>query len=180
MTKVVDITRFKERQVADRSFHSWRREFGEAFHAHTKITDLSDEALAVLIKSGVKTQALLYDLIMGVLGLGRGAKFFYLNGESKMKVLDISIFLMDQIRFECMRRLGWLTGFAAERYPLLALVERYPQIRDTFSPPFPTALQAIPRYDEYQLLPASEREVFIRKQIPLAIDTFLRRRLHES
>ena len=180
MAKVVDITSFKKRQTADRGFQSWRLEFGEAFNPNTKLPDISDEALAVLIKSGIKTQALLYDLIMGVLGLGKGTKFFYLTGDSKMKVLDISLFLLDQIRFDCMRRLGWLTGFAAERYPLLTLVEQYSKIRDTFSPPFPTALQAIPGYEEYQLLPLSEREVFIRKQIPLAIDTFLRCRRHES
>ena len=180
MAKVIDITWFKEKQAADRGFRNWRSEFCEDFDAHTRLTHMSDDTLAVLVKSGIKAQALLYDLIMGVLGLGTGIKFFYLDGESKMKVLDISLFLLDQIRFECMRRLGWLTGFAGERYALLELAANCSKIRDGFSPPFPSALPAIPNYEEYQSLPPSDHEIFIRKQIPLAIDTFLRCRRHGS
>ena len=178
MAKVIDITWFKEKQAADRGFGSWRSEFGEDFDAHTKLIHISDQTLEVLVKSSIKAQALLYDLIMGVLGLGKGVKFFYLDSESKMRVLDISLFLLDQIRFECMRRLGWLTGFAGEKYSLLEMAAHSARIRDDFSPSFPSALPAIPSYEEYQSLHPSEYEVFIRKRIPLAIDTFLRCRGH--
>ena len=60
---------------------------------------------------------------MGILGLGAAPKFNYLDREEQMMVVDIHLFLADQVRFEMMRRLGWLDNFTCERYRLLEMVQ---------------------------------------------------------
>ncbi len=174
MNKIIDMMSFKAKQIAERAFHTWRSQFSESLDQRTKLTDLSDKTLAHLLQSGHDAQALIYDLIMGALALGSGTKFYYLDGHEKMRVLDISLFILDQIRFECMRRLGWITGFAAEYYPLVELITRFDEIKDQYANQTPLVLESNPDYMAYQQIFHSDREMFIRRQIPTAISSFLR------
>jgi len=180
MGKIVSLRSFKEKQASERGYRTWRLSFKEDFDVDTKVTNISDRTLAFLLKPGVKGQALLYDLIMGALGLGSGAKFFYLEGDNKMKVLDISLLLLDQVRFECMRRLGWICDFPGEKYTLLELINDFDHIKDTFTPRYPTVLESNPEYEDYQQRYPGDQEMFIRRQIPQAIDLFTRKYLKEE
>jgi hypothetical protein len=173
MTKVIDIHSYKARQAAERGFRSWRAHFRDCFDLQTRLSDLSNKTLAFLVQSGPETQGLIYDLIMGALGLGSGAKFFYIDGQAKMRVLDISLFLLDQIRFECMRRLGWIVGPPAAHHPIIELVISFDELKDVYEHQLPTVLEANPEYHAYQQTFHGDRGMFVRRQIPAAIAAFL-------
>ena len=112
MTEVIQLESFKRKQAAIRGFKSWSKRFGEKLDEQTKLSDLSDGALLFLISPGDQNIFALYDLVMGVKNLGTASDFFNLDKPKKMEVIDISIHLLDQLRFECMRRLNWLeSGF---------------------------------------------------------------------
>ena len=176
MAKIIDIQFFRQKQASDRGFKSWRKSFSESFSSDTMLCDLSDATLGELLRTGPETQSLLYDLIMGALGLGAGAKFFYLEGQEKMKILDISLFMLDQIRFECMRRLDWITDFAAEHYSIIDMILDFDTIKSTYLNKAPKVLESNPEYVAYQQIFHGDREMFVRRQIPAAISTFLKTR----
>lgn len=178
--KVIDIHSYKEQQAAERGFRSWNSLFGTGYDNKTRLADLPDKVLAFLVRTGPETQGLMYDLIMGVLGMGPGAKFFYLEGPEKMKVLDISLFLLDQVRFDCMRRLGWISGFAGEQHTIIEMIMRYDDLKYDSMNQVPAVLETNPDYRAYQEVFHTEREMFIRKQIPAAITAFLKTLLPES
>ncbi|HYR03356.1 MAG TPA: hypothetical protein VES58_08435, partial [Syntrophobacteria bacterium] len=102
MVEIVHLATFKRRQAARRGFKAWLRRFGEPLDEETRIGDLSDRTLAFLISPGEENIFLLYELVMGVKGLGTSSDFFNLDRALKMEVIDISIYLLDQLRFECM------------------------------------------------------------------------------
>ena len=178
--KVIELHSYKEQQAAERGFRSWNSLFGTAFDNKTRLSDLPDKVLAFLVRTGPETQGLMYDLIMGAMALGPGAKFFYLEGPQKIKVLDVSLFLLDQVRFECMRRLGWISGFAGEHHTIIELVMRYEDLRYDSMNQVPVVLETNPEYKAYQEVFHTEREMFIRKQIPAAITAFLKTLMPEG
>jgi hypothetical protein len=113
-----------------------------------------------------------HELIMGIKGLGLASRFHYLDGDSKMSVTNMTLFLLDLVRFEAMYRLGWI-----EDYPFLgtALVDLVQNFHEQFAAAgnkSPTLSKAHPRYPEYMALFEGDRHSFIRKLIPEAIKTF--------
>ena len=110
MTKVVDLETYRTKAVEERGFSAWRNRFGQSYGAKTRLADLSDSTLYFLALPGEETAGAFYELIMGVLGLGEAPRFYYLSNADQMRVVDIHFFLADQVRFEMMHRLGWVSS----------------------------------------------------------------------
>lgn len=174
MAEVIQLKSFKRKQAASRGFRSWSKRFGEKLDEQTSLSDLSDETLFFLISPGDQNIFALYELVMGVLDLGTASDFFQLDKAEKMRVIDISIHLLDQFRFECMRRLNWVENTAAQPMSIIDLIERYPLPRLQGPAFIPSLNESHPKYQIFQTLPELERETFIRKQIPEAIEAFER------
>ena len=172
MAEVIQFESFKRKQAAIRGFSSWSKRFGEKLDEHTKLSDLSDRILLFLISPGDQNIFALYELVMGVKNLGTVSDFFDLDKPGKMEVIDISIHLLDQLRFECMRRLEWLESGAEQTVPIVDLIEQYPLMKQQGPASIPPMNKSHPKYQIYKKLADLEKETFIRKQIPEAIDEF--------
>ena len=172
MAEVIQLDSFKRKQAATRGFRSWSRRFKEKLDEQTSLSDLSNKSLLFLISPGDQNIFALYELVMGVKGLGTTSDFFQLDKTEKMEVIDISIYLLDQLRFECMSRLNWLESSARSQVPIVELIEQYPQLREQGATLVPSLSESHPKYQIFTRLSELEKETFIRKQIPEAIETF--------
>ncbi len=172
MSQLLDLTAYRSKVVEQRAFVSWQKRFGESYGAETRLADLSDRTLYFLAKPGEKTALAYYELIMGILGMGEGPKFYYLDDKDQLMVMDVHLFLIDQVRFELMRRLGWLTSFPGENYTLLEMVQAFKTIKAEVRQK-PVALSRFhPEYNAYNKLISKDKEVFIRRKIVKAIEEF--------
>jgi hypothetical protein len=171
MTKVVDLNAFREKAIEQKCFGPWQKRFGEAFGAHTRIADLPDKVILGLAQPGDTSSTAFYELIMGALDLGPAAKFFHLSNDEQMRVVDIHLLLADQVRFEMMRRIGWLDeapGAAVEMIDLIRQFETYKQALRR--PPFLNSSH--PEYAAYAQLADGDKDVFIRRMLREAVEAF--------
>ena len=175
MTKIVDIQAYRTKVIAQRAFDPWKKRFGESFAVDTRLSDLSDTVLYFLAQPGDNTPVAYYEVIMGILDLGPAAKFNYLPNRDQIRVVDIHLFLVDQIRFEIMRRLEWLVGLPCEKYGLVEMVQDFETIKSGCKGLFPELAPAHPDYPAYARLPHSEKESFIRRMLRDALDSFKNR-----
>jgi hypothetical protein len=172
MAEVIQLESFKRRQAAIRGFRSWSRRFKEKLDEQTRLCDLSDKTLLFLISPGDQNIFALYELVMGVKDLGTASDFFQLEKQEKMEVIDISIYLLDQLRFECMCRLTWLESGPWQQVPIIELIEQYPLLKEQGINLIPPLSKSHPKYQMYKRLSELEKETFVRKQIPEAIKEF--------
>lgn len=172
MAEVIQLDSFKRKQAAIRGFRSWSRRFKEKLDEQTSLSDLSNKTLLFLISPGDQNIFALYELVMGVKDLGTTSDFFQLDKAEKMEVIDISIYLLDQLRFECMRRLNWLESSIRHEVPIVELIEEYPLLKEQGTKLVPPLSDSHPKYQIFERLSEFEKETFIRKQIPEAIEKF--------
>jgi hypothetical protein len=172
MTNVVDILAYRAKAVEQRAFGPWEKRFGESYHINTKLSDLSDTALYFLAQPGENSAVAFYELIMGILDLGPATKFNYLPNREQITVVDIHLFLADQVRFEIMRRLKWLINLPCEKYGLVEMVQGFDTVKSERKGTFPELAGSHPDYPAYAQLPHSERESFIRRMLRDALETF--------
>ena len=175
MTKIVDLQSYRVKAVEQRGFGPWKKRFGESFDAHTGMADLSDQTLYFLAQPGESSSVAYYEVIMGVLKLGSAAKFHYLGNREQMLVVDLHLFLADQVRFEMMRRLGWIKDFEGLNYSILELVQKFDRVKEAcrINPPVLSALN--PDFAAYSRLTFGDKEVFIRRMLSQALDAFKKR-----
>ena len=112
---------------------------------------------------------------MGVLDLGPATKFNYLASEQQMRVVDIHLFLADQMRFEMMRRLKWLVALPCQQFSIIVMVQTYEQMRTRCKDNPPGLAPSHPGYVAYQKLATSDKEVFIRQMLRQALEEFQNR-----
>jgi len=175
MEKVVDLLAYRTRTLEQRCFGPWRRRFCEPFDLQTRLADLSDPTLYRLAQPGEWSSTAYYEFIMGVLELGPAAKFHYLDSHSQMQVVDIHLFLADQVRFEMMRRLNWIRGFEAQKLSLYEMVRDFEKLAGRCRQKTPQLAPSHPQYADYALLTGGDREVFIRRLLQPALDVFKER-----
>jgi len=172
MSELLDLTAYRSKVVEQRAFGSWRKRFGESYGAETRLADLSDRTLYFLAKPGEETAFAYYELIMGILGLGEAPKFYYLDEKDQLRVMDVHLFLADQVRFELMRRLGWLTSLPGENVTLLEMVQAF-ETTQAEARQKPAALSNThPEYNAYNKLINAEKQVFIRRRLLKALEEF--------
>jgi hypothetical protein len=172
MSQLLDLTAYRSKVVEERAFRSWRKRFGESYCAETRLADLSDKTLYFLAKPGEEEALAFYELIMGVLGLGEAPRFYYLDDKDQLEVTDVHLFLADQVRFELMRRLGWVTSFPGENYTLLQMVQAFERIKADARQKPATLSESHPEYDAYDKLSSADKQIFIRRKIVKALEDF--------
>ena len=172
MTKVVNLHHYRTKVVEQRAFGPWQKRFGETYDAATRLMDLSDKTLYFLAQPGEESSLAYYEIIMGVLDFGPATKFNYMASEQQMHVVDIHLFLADQMRFEMMRRLGWLETMPSQNFTLISLVQTYEQMRNRFKDKPPGLAASHPGHEAYRKLTIREKEVFIRQMLREALEEF--------
>lgn len=172
MTKIVNLKSYRTRVAEQKGFGPWHKRFEESYGEKTRLSDLSERTLYLLALPGEDSAVAFYELIMGILGLGAAPKFHYLDREEQMMVVDIHLFLVDQVRFEVMRRLGWLENFTCERYRLLEMVQDFNKVKLRCKDNQPELLESHPDYFSYKKLTRMDREVFIRRMFPKALEIY--------
>jgi len=175
MNPVVDIEEARRRVAVRRGYRNWRTRFGETFDEATRAGDLTDPTLMFLAGGNDEAAFYIYDLVMNLLELGSGFEIRELQPQDRMRVMDRYLFLIDRFRFEIMRRLGWLDPLEGEEFSLVELIQGYEKIVPALQAVVPSLGSGHPEYAQFQGISALEKESFIRKLIPKAMDEFSRR-----
>jgi len=172
MNKIVDLQAFREKALEQKSFGPWQKRFGESYGTHTRLSDLSDKTLFSLAQPGETSSTAFYEIIMGALDLGPAAKFYYLSNDEQMRVVDIHLLLADHIRFEMMRRLGWLVRLPGQDLSLIEMVHRFEAVKQQSKLHPPELNDSHPEHAAYRQLTGGDKEVFIRRMLRDAIEAF--------
>ncbi len=177
MAEVIDLERFRAKIAADQGFRTWLARFQEQFGPDTRLADLSASTLLFLATPGEENLYVYFDLVMGAQGLGGSARFRLdeVDNAEKLRIMDTAFALVDRVRFEVMRRLGWVEDVPGEELPLIQLVRRAWRQGDAFSREAPELSQQHPDYPAFARLAGLDRVVFIRRLIPRAVGEFRER-----
>ncbi|MGD0218170.1 MAG: hypothetical protein ABSC45_11785 [Desulfobaccales bacterium] len=177
VAEVIDLERFRARVSADQGFRTWLGRFKEQFGPETRFEDLSPTTLLYLASPGEDNLYVFFDLIMGSRGLGGSLRFRLddLEYAVKLKIMDTAFALVDRVRFELMRRLGWLEAVPGGEHSIMQLVQEAWRRQLQFAREIPRLSTDHPDYQAYSRLNHLDRVVFIRRLIPRAVDTFRER-----
>lgn len=169
MPEVVDLQKARWALTVKRGYRNWRTQFGEEFGVQTRCSTLTDRTLALLAQGKDKSTFFFFDLVMTLEHLGSGFEFNALNPKEKMAVMDRYLFLLDHIRYEYMKRLGWLAEFPGEEFSLVELVTSFDELAPRLQAQTPLLSPEHPAHAAFTKMNAFEREEFIRKMIPAAL-----------
>jgi hypothetical protein len=175
MTKVVDLKTYRLQAQEKRSFGPWQKRFSESYDSRSRLSDISDQTLYYLSQPGENSSSAYYEIIMGILDLGSAVEFHYLDNPDQMRVVDIHLFLADQLRLEMMRRLGWVRSYGGRDYSLLEMVQEFDTIKNKCREHPPDLARSNTNYSEYAHLTDGDKEVFIRRMLQEALDSFKKR-----
>ena len=169
MSEVVEMGKARLDRAVSRGYRNWKTQFGEDFGRATKLSNLSPETLTFLARGGDKSTFYLFDLIMNIQNLGSGFEFHELESPEKRAVMDLSLFLLDRVRFEYMKRLGWLETYPGEESTLVELVLQFDKIGPNLHAVSPSLGRGHPDYDRFRAMTAFEKEELVRKLMAKAI-----------
>lgn len=172
MAKIIPIDEYRDMQALHAGYSLWRHQFSEDFNAGTGLAELSPTTLGRLAEPGDDSTKVLCSLIIGFLGYGRSETFETLPSQYQSYVLDIYLFLADQIRFEMMYRLGWLRQFVGNQFSLFDMVRKFEHIKRACQQDPPQLAKDHPGYSEYRDLIDRDKQVFIRRMLASALQTF--------
>jgi hypothetical protein len=172
MVQIVQLSEIREQHAARAGFAAWRRRFDEDYDNRIRIMDLSNTTLCCLAEPGEESDALLNALIFGILGYDETLVFGDLAPGNQTRILDIHLFLADQIRFELMRRMTWIEKSAVDCFPILDIVRDFGRVRARFASDPPRLARSHPGYGEYSQLIHRDQQVFIRRLLPAALEAF--------
>jgi hypothetical protein len=175
MDKIVDLKSYRAKVLEQKAYSHWGKRFRETFSLNTRLSDLSNKTIFLLATPGENSSQAFYELIMGMLDLGEAAKFYYLANQEQMRVVDIHLFLADQVRFEMMRRLGWLETIPSGEYRIVDLVLNFDAIRTSCRGVPPAFVKTHSEYSLFAPLTPGDKEVFIRRKLQEALDAFKKR-----
>jgi len=177
VAEIIDLEERKKALGGSRLLMEWARALGFSLGPQCSLMELPDQLLWLLAKADPRGQSELEDLILRV-RTGKKKASVVLGPEERMEMLDVTLFLLDQIRFECMTRLGWIEPLETRQIPLAELlsrpVERLKELKQT-----PELRQDNPNFHRFKALSLLDRETFIRRQIPQALEIF-RRKIQEK
>ena len=169
MTEVVEIRKARLGMAVRKGYRNWNSQFKENFGLETHLSDLSTKTLVSLAHGKEKSTFYLLDLIMNLQNLGSGFEFSELDPKEKMAVLDRYLFLLDRIRFEFMKRLGWLDTYPGEEVAVVDFVLRFEQLAPRLQADTPTLSRDHAAYDDFCRMNTFGREELVRKLIPKAL-----------
>jgi hypothetical protein len=172
MADIVHLDEFKKQRRLQAGWMVWRRHFPEKLNIDTRLEDLEPETLMRLAEPGDASTALLNGLIIALLGFDRNHAFEDLEQPNQTEVLDIYLFISDQIRFEIMLRLGWLEEYGGGRHSLFEMATAFEAVKAACLCRPPRLAHTHPRFGEYQALFERDQQVFIRRLVPMALDLY--------
>ncbi|MHB8069454.1 MAG: hypothetical protein ACYDIC_16300 [Desulfobaccales bacterium] len=174
MAEVIDLECFRRKLAADQAFRTWLARFKEQFGPETRLQDLSPHTLLYLASPGEDNLYVYFDLIMGAQGLGGSVRFRLddLDYTVKLKIMDTAFALVDRVRFEVMRRLGWVDTVPGMETPLIELVQQAWRKGSAFARELPHLSIRHPEYEGYLKLHPMDQAVFLRRLIPRAVSQF--------
>jgi hypothetical protein len=172
MGRVLFIAECRRRIAARKGFERWWRRFGTGFDENTSVRSLDTPVIRCLARGNEDSSSALYELIMGIKGLGHAARFNFLDARSKLCVTDITLFLLDLVRFEAMFRLGWLEDYRHLKVPLLDIIEDFQDKFSVSRHSSPVLSSSHPLYKEYVAQFEFDRHSFVRRLIPEAVKAF--------
>ena len=174
MAEIINLSRFRSKVAADQGFRSWLARFQEQFGPDTRLRDLSPSTLLYLATPGEENLFVFFDLVMGAQGLGGSVRFRLddLDNDLKMKIMDTAFALVDRVRFEVMRRLGWVAPAPEEDVPIIDLVRQAWRQGDELGQAPPVLAPEHPDYPAFARLNPMDRMVFLRRLIPRAVMCF--------
>lgn len=166
---VIELDKVRLDMAVRKGYRNWKSQFKEDFGPDTKPSDLSTKTLALLARGKDKSTFYFFDLIMNLENLGSGFEFDDLKPKDKMAVMDRYLFLLDRIRFEYMKRLGWLQTYPGETFTLVELVIRFDELSHSLQADRPLLRKDHEAYEAFSRMNDFEREEFIRKLIAKAL-----------
>ncbi|MBW1920035.1 MAG: hypothetical protein JRI81_07385 [Deltaproteobacteria bacterium] len=167
--RVVQISRARLESLVRKGFRNWKTQFHEDFDIHTKPSNLSTKTLIQLAAGKENSSFYLFDLIMNLLDFGSGFEFNSLQSAKKMAVMDRYLFLLDQIRFEYLKRLGWLDSYPGEEYSIVDLVIHFEDLAPRIQATTPLLGSKHPEFEEFCNMNAFQKEEFLRSLISRAL-----------
>ena len=166
MTQVISMEEGKAQLLAKKAFRNWKSRFKEDFTPETCLGHISLETLSFLAQGKDKSTFYLYDLIMGLNHLGSGFEFNELSPKNKMWVIDQYLFLLDRIRYEGMKRLGWLAHYPGEEIPLVEMITQFEALAPNLQAQIPMMNPGFAGSKEFFSVTTFEQEGVVRKLIP--------------
>jgi hypothetical protein len=172
MRNLINIAQYKLSKQEEQCFSRWPSRLGYTPGNGQTLADLPDSVLLTLAELGPEATLALYDLVLGVRQWGAGEGFTYLEPPAKMEALDSFLFMADQMRFEVMRRLGWLEAKESCEQGLVALASS-PRSGNTMSEDDSQRLTtAYPDYGKVSDRMRYEPQAVVRSIIPQALQAF--------
>ena len=173
MVDVIDFLDFVSKRHLEIGCRRWTQQFGYPFDRDARIMDLQDHVLLTLAQGGEDGNAIIDELIVGARGLAT-KELRSLEPAPRMILLDLSLCLIDQFRFECMTRLELIAPVQARSVPLVDLLRSdkkdLSQLKQT-----PQLRREHPHYHRFQTMLQTQKETFIRQQIPSTLQLFQKR-----
>ena len=170
MAKIIRLDEYRETAAMRAGSDQWLKTSVNA--TRTSLCELSPHTLFRLAEAGDGNATAFYALIIGFLGYGPSERFDTLDSQTQSHVLDIHLFMADQIRFEIMYRLGWLDCSAGNPFSLFEMVSRFAEVKQVCQAHPPRLAKDHPRWSEYQRLVDRDQQVFIRRMLTSALAAF--------
>ena len=175
MADLVDLKSFRKKSLEQRVFGPWKKRFGDVFSIDTRLSDISDKSLLFLAQPGEQSAEAIYELVLATMGLDPSSGLDTLEKQQQLRVMDIHLFLADLLRFEMMRRLGWLEPVSCASRPLVELIAYFDKYKNFCRENPPELCAAHPDQNSYKSLHERDKEGYIRRLLPGAIEIFKRK-----
>ena len=172
MAKIVNLQTYRSQQLNDRVFGPWRKRFNESCDEKSTLSDLTNQTILYLAQPGDASTLGYYELIMGALDLGEATGFYALDKSDQLKVVEIHLFLADQTRFELMYRLEWIRNYCCQNETILELIRNTDHLKLQSRNRPPELASSHPGYSDFKELTTRDKEAFVRRLLPDAIDSF--------
>ncbi len=173
MTEVVNLDDARLELKIKKGFKNWMSRFDGDFGISTRISDFKNRDLAFFADGDKESAFYVYGLIININYSGSGLLFDELAPLDKIAVIDIQLFLLDRIRYEYMKRLGWIDCYPGEEYTLAELILDFNDLAPGIQATPPELSNSHPDYPEYMKKNIYEKEETIRKLVPEALNRVL-------
>lgn len=173
MAEVIDLRQRGQRARNRRLVAVWAQKMGYEISPDTSLSQLPPGLLLILAQGGQNLKNPIEELV-AIVRTGKAVPLESLPAPHLLDVLDASLFVLDQVRFECMVRLGWIHPLPSREMPLGDLISlSLEEMKKLKTQPFLN--KGHPHYYRFQEMSFMEKEAFIRRLIPQALELFRRR-----
>lgn len=172
MAKIIELEQYKKDKIGKRCFKYWNQHLKQSCSFFTQLRDLYDEDLLMLAAPGEESTVMFYMLIQSVHQENNTTLQDQPPTLSEIEKMDLHLYLADKVRLEMMVRLSWLKSYPQQELSVIDLVRQYHLHRlENYNSP-PELSSRHPDYHQYQKLINREKELFIRKLFPKALNLF--------